>query len=115
MLVLMKMGGFTTGGLNFDAKRRRESWEPVDLLHAHVVGMDAFARGLKSAAAVRADGRIAEFIKQRYATWDSGVGSEIEAGKTTLADLETYALANPEPMVASGRQEMIEGLLNEFI
>ena len=54
----MKMGGFTTGGLNFDAKRRRESWEPVDLVHAHVVGMDAFARGLKTAAAIRADGRI---------------------------------------------------------
>jgi xylose isomerase len=115
MLVLMKMGGFTTGGLNFDAKRRRESWEPVDLLHAHVVGMDAFARGLKTAAAIRADGRIAGFIQQRYATWDSGIGADIEAGKTSLAELEKYALANPEPMVASGRQEMIEGLLNEFI
>jgi xylose isomerase len=115
MLVLMKMGGFTTGGLNFDAKRRRESYEPVDLVHAHVVGMDAFARGLKTAAAIRADGRIGEFIKQRYATWDSGVGADVEAGKTTLADLEKYALANPEPMVASGRQEMIEGLINEFI
>jgi xylose isomerase len=115
MLVLMKMGGFTTGGLNFDAKRRRESWEPVDLLHAHVVGMDAFARGLKTAAAIRADGRIAGFIQQRYATWDGGIGAEIEARKTSLADLEKYALANPEPMVASGRQEMIEGLLNEFI
>jgi xylose isomerase len=115
MLVLMKMGGFTTGGLNFEAKRRRESYEPVDLVHAHVVGMDAFARGLKTAAAIRADGRIGEFIKQRYATWDSGVGADVEAGKTTLADLEKYALANPEPMVASGRQEMIEGLINEFI
>jgi xylose isomerase len=110
MLLLMKMGGFTTGGLNFDAKRRRESWEPVDLVHAHIVGMDAFARGLKSAAAVRADGRLAEFI-----SFDSGVGAEIEGGKTTLADLEKYALAHGEPMIASGRQEMLEGLLNEFI
>ena len=115
MLVLMKMGGFTTGGLNFDAKRRRESWEPVDLVHAHVVGMDAFARGLKTAAAIRADGRIDAFIKERYNTFDSGVGAEIEAGKTTLASLEKYALANGEPVIASGRQEMIEGLLNEFI
>ena len=115
MLVLMKMGGFTTGGLNFDAKRRRESWEPVDLVHAHVVGMDAFARGLKTAAAIRADGRIGQFISDRYKTWDSGVGADVEACKTTLATLEKYALANPEPMVASGRQEMIEGLLNEFI
>jgi xylose isomerase len=115
MLVLMKMGGFTTGGLNFDAKRRRESWEPVDLVHAHIVGMDAFARGLKTAAAVRADGRLDGFIKERYNTFDSGIGADAEAGKTTLADLEKYALANPEPMVASGRQEMLEGLLNEFI
>jgi xylose isomerase len=115
MLVLMKMGGFTTGGLNFDAKRRRESWEPVDLVHAHIVGMDAFARGLKTAAAIRADGRIEQFISERYKTWDSGVGSEVEAGKTTLVDLEKYALSHGEPMVASGRQEMIEGLLNEFI
>ncbi len=115
MLVLMKMGGFTTGGLNFDAKRRRESWEPIDLVHAHVVGMDAFARGLKIAGAVRKDGRIEEFISQRYRTWDSGVGADIESGKTSLADLEKYALSNPEPMVASGRQEMIEGILNEFI
>ncbi|MBC8126552.1 MAG: xylose isomerase [Gloeobacteraceae cyanobacterium ES-bin-144] len=115
MLVLMKMGGFTTGGLNFDAKRRRESWEPIDLVHAHVVGMDAFARGLKTAAAIRADGRIDQFIKDRYKTWDSGVGSDIEAGKTTLADLEKYALSNAEPSIASGRQEMIEGLINEFI
>lgn len=115
MLALLKMGGFTTGGLNFDAKRRRESWEPVDLVHAHVVGMDAFARGLKIASAIREDGRIGEFIRKRYLTWDDGLGREIEAGKVTLADLEKHALANPEPMPASGRQEMIEGWINEFI
>ena len=115
MLVLMKMGGFTTGGLNFDAKRRRESWEPVDLVHAHVVGMDAFARGLKTAAAIRADGRLEDFIKERYKTFDSGVGADIEGGKTTLASLEKYAFANGEPSIASGRQEMLEGLFNEFI
>jgi len=115
MLVLMKMGGFTTGGLKFDAKRRRESWEPIDLVHAHIVGMDAFARGLKTAAAIRADGRLDHFVEQRYSTFDSGVGAEIEGGKTTLADLEKYALANGEPTIASGRQEMIEGLFNEFI
>ncbi|MEY4243779.1 MAG: xylose isomerase [Verrucomicrobiota bacterium] len=115
MLVLMKMGGFTTGGLNFDAKRRRESWEPVDLVHAHIVGMDAFARGLKTAAAIRADGRLDQFVKDRYQTWDSGIGADAEAGKTTLADLEKYTFANGEPSIASGRQEMIEGLFNEFI
>ena len=61
------------------------------------------------------DGRIDQFIAERYKTWDSGVGAEVESGKTSLASLEKYALSNPEPMVASGRQEMIEGLLNEFI
>jgi len=115
MLVLMKMGGFTTGGLNFDAKRRRESWEAIDLVHAHVAGMDAFARGLKIANKVREDGRIAEFIKQRYSTWDSGIGADVEAGKTSLADLEKYALSNGEPMVASGRQEVIESIINDCI
>ena len=115
MLAIMKMGGFTTGGLNFDAKRRRESWEAIDLVHAHVAGMDAFARGLKIADKVRQDGRIDEFIKERYSTFDSGVGADIEAGKTSLADLETYALSNEEPMVASGRQEVIESIINDCI
>ncbi len=115
MMVLMKMGGFTTGGLNFDAKRRRESWEAIDLAYAHIAGMDAFARGLKIANRVREDGRIAEFIKQRYSTWDGGIGAQVEAGKTTLADLEKYALSNPEPTIASGRQEVIESILNDCI
>ena len=115
MLAIMKMGGFTTGGLNFDAKRRRESWEAIDLVHAHVAGMDAFARGLKIADKVRQDGRVDEFIKARYSTFDSGVGADIEAGKTSLADLETYALSNEEPMVDSGRQEVIESIINDCI
>jgi hypothetical protein len=72
MLTLLKYGGLTTGGTNFDAKCRRESFEPVDLFHAHIGGMDAFARGLKIAAAIRKDGRLAEFVKNRYSSWDSG-------------------------------------------
>ena len=67
--------------MNFDAKVRRESFEPVDLFYAHIGGMDAFARGLKIAAAIRKDGRLAEFVKQRYASWDSGIGAKIESGK----------------------------------
>ena len=81
MLVLLQSGGFTTGGLNFDAKRRRESFEPVDLFHAHIAGMDAFARGLKIAAAILSDGVVADFIKNRYRTWDSGIGAKIEKGE----------------------------------
>ena len=116
MLSLLKYGGFKTGGVNFDAKVRRESFEPVDLFHAHIGGMDAFARGLKIAAAIRKDGRLAEFVKQRYASWDSGIGARIESGKATMKELETYMLKKGEvtPNV-SGRQEFLENLINEFI
>jgi len=112
---VLEMGGFTTGGLNFDAKRRRESHEPEDLFHAHIGGMDAFARGLKSAAKLRADGRIAEFVAKRYDSWNSGIGAKVEAKQVTLDDLSTYALGNGEPTIGSGRQEHLENLLNEFI
>lgn len=116
MLGVLKMGGFTTGGLNFDAKVRRESFEPVDLFYAHIGGMDAFARGLKAAVALRADGRIAQIVKERYASWDSGLGAEIEAGKHNFESLELVALSQPDPVQrGSGRQELIENILNEFI
>jgi xylose isomerase len=115
MLVVLEMGGFTTGGLNFDAKRRRESHEPMDLMYAHIGGMDAFARGLKIASAIRKDGRMAEFVQTRYSTFDSDIGAKVEAGELTFEDLEKYALANPEPILASGRQELMENFLNEFI
>jgi xylose isomerase len=116
MLTILKYGGFTTGGLNFDAKVRRESFEPVDLFHAHIGGMDAFARGLKIASAIRKDGRLAKFVKQRYASWDSGIGERIESGRTNSAELEAYMLKKGEvtPNV-SGRQEFLENLINEFI
>jgi len=116
MLTVLKYGGFTTGGLNFDAKVRRESFEPVDLFHAHVGGMDAFARGLKIAAAIRKDGRLAEFVEQRYASWGSGIGAKIEAGQTDLTELEAYMLEKGDISPnASGRQEALENLINEFI
>ena len=115
MLCVLKMGGFVTGGLNFDAKRRRESHEPIDLMHAHIGGMDAFARGLKIATALRADGRLAGFVKDRYSSFDSGIGAQVEAGTVSFEDLEKYALENAEPQLASGRQEMLENLVNEFL
>src|SRR5439155_7492762 len=93
MLTVLKMGGFTTGGLNFDAKVRRESFEPVDLFYAHIGGMDAFARGLKIAAAIRADGRLAELVKNRYASWDRDLGAAIEADKEDFTSLEKHALS----------------------
>jgi hypothetical protein len=115
MLVMLKSGGFTTGGMNFDAKVRRESFEPVDLFHAHIGGMDAFARGLKIAAAILEDGRLESFKKTRYSTFDSGIGAKIEARATSFDELEAYTLENGEPLIASGRQEMLENLINEFI
>jgi xylose isomerase len=116
MYALLKWGGFTTGGLNFDAKVRRESFEPIDLFHAHISGMDAFAHGLKIAAAIRADGTLGKFVKDRYSSWDSGVGAEIESGTATFESLDKYMLdrgdATPN---TSGRQEMVEHLINRFI
>jgi len=115
MLSMLKYGGFTTGGVNFDAKVRRESFEPIDLFHAHIGGMDAFARGLKIAAAIRADGRLADFAQNRYRSWDAGIGKDIEKGKTSFKQLEAYALKQGEPELESGRQEYLENLINEFI
>ena len=115
MLSILKYGGLKTGGVNFDAKVRRESFEPVDLFHAHIGGMDAFARGLKIAAAIRADGRLDAFVKNRYRTWDSGLGKDIEKGKVGFAQLEAHVLEHGDPKLESGRQEFLENLINEFI
>jgi len=116
MLSLLKFGGLTSGGLNFDAKVRRESFEPVDLFYAHIGGMDAFARGLKVAAAIRADGALDKVVKARYASWDSGLGSEIESGKHNFKTLEAQMLKQGDitPNV-SGKQEYIENLINHYI
>ena len=116
MLAVLKYGGFTTGGVNFDAKVRRESFTVEDLFYAHIAGMDTFARGLKIAAKVRADGRIGDFVKQRYASWDKGIGKRIEKGKATFADCEARALELGDlDIQESGRQELLEGIFNECI
>ena len=116
MLTVLKTGGFTTGGLNFDAKVRRESFTPEDLFLAHIAGMDSFARGLKIAATIRKDGRLADFVRNRYRSWDSGIGAKIESGKADFKSLEAYMLKKGEADTnESGRQEMLEALFNEFI
>ena len=116
MLSILKYGGLSPGGVNFDAKVRRESFEPVDLFYAHVGGMDAFARGLKIAAAIRAEGELESFVTQRYGTWDRGIGAEIEAGKHDFASLEKYMLEKGEAAAnQSGRQEMLENLINRYL
>jgi xylose isomerase len=116
MLMVLKYGGFTTGGVNFDAKVRRESFEPIDLFHAHVGGMDAFARGLRIAAEIRKEGLLDSFVKNRYRSWDSGIGADIEAGKADFESLEKYMLQKGEPDAnESGRQEMLENIFNLYI
>jgi len=116
MMTILKYGGFGSGGVNFDAKVRRESFEPSDLFHAHVGGMDAFARGLKIAAAMRADGEFDGFIKDRYSSWDTGIGADIESGKADFTALEAYMLEKGEIAAnTSGRQEMLEHLVNRYL
>ena len=115
MICVLEMGGFTTGGLNFDAKRRRESFDPVDLFHSHIAGMDAMAHGLEIAAAVQADGRIREFIDQRYASWNTALGEQIENGDGDLATCREHAIKTGTVVLDSGRQEMLENIFNSFI
>jgi len=116
MLTILKIGGFTTGGLNFDAHVARESFEPVDLFHAHIGGMDTFARGLKVAAAIRRDGVLRDFVKKRYANWDSGTGADIEAGKMNFAKLRDYVLKKDKMAPnSSGRAEMLENIFNNYL
>ena len=115
MYIILNGGGFTTGGLNFDAKLRRQSIDPVDLFHGHVGAMDTFARGLKNAVKMIGDGKFAAAVKERYSGWDKGLGKEIENGKAGFEELEAYTIKNGEPEIKSGRQEMLENILNEYI
>lgn len=113
MLEVLKAGGFTNGGLNFDAKTRRGSYEPADIFHAYIAGMDTFALGLRLADKLIQDGRLDAFVADRYASWNTGIGAEIRAGKATMADLEAYALRMGDVQTnQSGRQEYLENLLN---
>ncbi|MBA4031778.1 MAG: xylose isomerase [Planctomyces sp.] len=116
MLVILEQKGLAPGGINFDAKVRRESFEPVDLFYAHIGGMDAFARGAKIAAAIRQDGVLKDFVKTRYATWDGGIGASVESGKASFADLEKYVLEGKAIAPnQSGRQELLENIINDYL
>ncbi len=116
MMIILKYGGLASGGVNFDAKVRRESIDAEDLFHAHIGGMDAFARGLKIAAAIRADQGLDEFVKGRYSSWDSGIGAEIESGKHDFESLSKYMIDKGEADAnQSGRQEFLENYVNRFI
>ena len=109
---ILRGGGFTTGGFNFDAKLRRQSLDPVDLFHAHIGGMDTLADALLFAERLREDGALQRFVDDRYAGWNDGLGRDILDGKRSLADLAAWAHdTNPDPQPVSGRQEMLENLV----
>ena len=114
MYCILKYGGFTTG-VNFDAKVRRESFEPIDLFHAHIEGMDAFARGSEDRCANALDGKIATLLQQRYADWTEGLGAEIMEGHQSFPSLERLVLDQPAIQNGSGRQEFIENLINDYL
>ncbi|WP_017164765.1 xylose isomerase [Xanthomonas phaseoli] len=114
MLVVLRQGGLAPGGLNFDAKVRRESSDPQDLFLAHIGGMDAFARGLEVANALLTSSPLERWRAERYASFDSGAGADFAAGKTTLADLAKHAAGNA-PQQISGRQEAYENLINQYL
>ena len=116
MLEVIKAGGFTNGGLNFDAKARRGSYEPEDVFHAYIAGMDAFALGLRMADKLIADGRLESFVSERYASWNEGIGAAIRAGEVTMEDLEAYALKMGDVTTnRSGRQEYLENVMNSIM
>jgi xylose isomerase len=115
MLVILEAGGFNGGGINFDAKIRRNSTDPEDLFYAHIGGMDAFARALVTADAILQQSAYRKIRADRYASFDAGKGKEFESGKLSLEDLRAYALEQGEPAVISGRQEYLENLVNRFI
>ena len=115
MLEVIRAGGFTNGGLNFDAKVRRGSFTFEDIVYAYISGMDTFALGLLKAYEVIEDGRIDQFVKERYASYNSGIGKDIIDGKASLESLEKYILENDKVEMQSGRQEYLETVLNNIL
>ena len=115
MLIIVEAGGFQGGGINFDAKRRRNSTDPADLFHAHIGGIDTFARALITADAILQKSAYKKIRSDRYASFDSGKGKDFEQGKLSLEDLRALAIQNGEPAAISGQQELLENIINRFI
>lgn len=115
MYEIIKNGGLHNGGLNFDSKPRRASFEPIDLFYSHIAGMDAFAKGLKAANKLIENGELENFMTERYKSYSFGIGKEIAEGRADFKTLEKYALENSKIDNNSGRQEMLEAILNQYI
>jgi len=115
MYEILKAGGLT-GGLNFDAKTRRPSYTHEDMFHAFILGMDTFALGLLKAVALIEDGRLDEFLKERYSSYETGIGARIRSKEATLEELANYAAKMQKPqMPGSGRQEYLESVMNSIL
>lgn len=115
MLIILEAGGLKTGGVNFDAKIRRNSTDPADLFYAHIGGMDSFARALVTADNILKKSDYKKLREERYASFDKGKGKAFEEGKLSLEDLRNLAVENGEPEMRSGRQEYFENIINRFI
>ena len=115
MLIILEAGGFAGGGINFDAKIRRNSTDAADLFHAHIGGIDTFARALIIADNILNKSDYKKLRTERYASYDAGKGKEFEAGKLSLEDLRNFAVENGEPATISGKQEYYENIINRFI
>ncbi len=115
MIVILNQNGLGRGGLNFDAKVRRSSTDPLDLFHAHIGGMDAFARGLLIAQRIIDDKVLSNFMDERYGTFTTGIGARIMAGQVGLQDLDAYVKREAPPVLSSGRQELLENIINNYV
>jgi len=115
MLIILNQNGLGTGGLNFDAKVRRSSNDPTDLFHAHIGGMDTFAKSLLLAHQIIEDKVLNNFIEERYSSHESGIGAQIMSGQVGFEELEKWILNEKMPVLQSGRQEMLENLINSYI
>lgn len=115
MYEIIKAGGFVNGGLNFDAKTRRQSNTYEDIFYAYIAGMDTFAYGLLVAEQIILDGRIETFVKERYKSYNNGIGKKIVDGEVGLDELYNYTMDNDKVKTESGRQEMLEGIVNACI
>ena len=115
MYEILLNGGLAPGGLNFDAKVRRGSFEPIDLFYAHIAGMDSFAHGLIIANRLLESGELEGFVAQRYSSYKTGIGEKIVKGEVGFKELAEYAMANQQPKLTSGRQELLETILNKYM
>lgn len=115
MLVILKQNGLGSGGLNFDAKVRRSSTDPTDLIYAHIGGMDAFARGLLIANQIIEDKILSNFVEERYSSFKLGIGAKIMSGQIGLEEIEKWVIEEGNPELPSGRQEMLENIINSYI